>query len=189
MQELSIRTPREFLNAVQSGIDAHIALIEYGRGRAAAMQAIRIEEAQKRAEERQRTELIEISELPTMLIQSVKLPEEEVEQLVEESPNMYSQKVEAARPDMPVDAACRPYLAINNPYEDTVDLAESLVIKYRMLRGEYPSAIIVSFARFIMLRDAHFVVGNTRIPYIHEADIMYDVAVRGKQWMQPPTSS
>jgi hypothetical protein len=119
------------------------------------------------------TGILEIDEMPTTQIPNI-------DGLIESS-YLQSQKIEAVEPDVLVDEEGRPYLATTNPYEDTVDLAESLILKYRHIRGEYPAVIVLSSLRYLLRPSDHFIIGNKRIPYVHDVSvgIAFDVVVRG----------
>jgi hypothetical protein len=154
-------TPRGFIDAIESGTSPHDALVQWGRQRrqrTEKLQKIRLEAINKQKS----TGPLEIADTPTELIQNIKLSQV-----------------------MSTDEGGRPYLALNDRYGDSVDLAEYLVLKYRDMRREYPAVIILSALRYIARQEDYFILGNRYIPYIYEPDTGFEfqVAVRGGNWM------
>jgi len=150
------------------------------RKRTGKMRRIHAEELAKKMEKR--TGPLAIEDMPTTLVQSVRLPQEQIEQMIDESKNLHSQKIEIPQPSMPIDVHGRPYLGIINPYEDTVRLAEQLVLKFHAMRGGYPGMIYLSAFRYLTRNSSHFCIGNTLIPYAYDPhSVTFDVMVRGEK--------
>jgi len=199
-------TPSSFLQAIRSGVNPHVALIEWGRQRkqeTEKMRKIRLEPARNTGP----ISLEAIENEPTMLMPIFNLskgefglPVEEIERLVQDSPNLYSQKVkvvqeeDAIKPAVRIDKKNRLYVAALNPFEDVVRLTRALVKRYEDVTNTLPAIILLPTALAYLTRPAdYFISGDVCMPYIYDPyvhddapDITFDVMVRcrdGETWV------